>query len=65
MIKKINCIICGRLVGAEDTETGEAEYERGYRESGPYCKACYDSNVLAEVPFLGGCDGEEDILHEE
>lgn len=57
-IKKLFCTGCNKLVGAEDTKTGEHEYVNAMRfwNDLPYCKDCYNREVLDSTPFMGGID---------
>lgn len=66
-IERVICTVCGGLIGARDTGTGEEEYAKGARSFNeqPYCSECYNRSILSDVPTLGGCNDEEDILYEE
>lgn len=61
MVKKVYCSQCSKLIGAEDTVTGEREYIGGFRywDDKPYCRDCYNEQVLNSTPTMGGIDGIE------
>lgn len=60
MIKRLYCPRCGKLVGAEDTSTGEHEYVNAARwwKDSLYCRECYNMRVLNNTEFMGGAYDE-------